>query len=200
MTYTYDCVLKEKMSEITVKNEIVDLLKKVNREGIDKLIDFLDRTDFYEAPASTKFHNNFKGGLAEHSLNVYKELKELTNNNWSDETLIIVGILHDLCKVNTYKVEMRNKKNQDTGVWYQEPYYTTEDMMPLGHGEKSVMLISEFIKLTKEELYAIRWHMGGFEPKENYNYISKAFEKYPLAVYAHMADIKATYIDETINR
>jgi len=186
------------MSETTVKNEIISLLKSVKREGIDKLIDFLERTDFFEAPASTKFHNNFKGGLAEHSLNVYKELKDLTKGEWSEETLIVVGILHDLCKVNTYKVEMRNKKNPDTGVWYQEPYYSTEDMMPLGHGEKSVLLISEFIKLTKEELYAIRWHMGGFEPKENYNYISKAFEKYHLAVYAHMADIKATYIDEKI--
>ncbi len=93
---------------------------------------------------------------------------------------------------------MRNKKNPDTGVWFQEPYYTTEDMMPLGHGEKSVMLISEFIKLTKEELYSIRWHMGGYEPKENYGYISSAYYKYPLAVYTHTADLKATYIDEEI--
>lgn len=180
----------------TTKNEIVALLKVVKREGMDKLIDFLDRTDFYTAPASTRFHNAFEGGLAQHSLNVYKALKELTNGKWSDETLIIVGILHDLCKINLYKVEMRNKKNQETGAWYQEPYYTSDDSMPLGHGEKSVMLISEFIKLTKEELYAIRWHMGGYEPKENYGYISKAYEKYELAVYAHMADIKATYIDE----
>ena len=182
----------------TTKNEIVALLKVVKREGMDKLIDFLDRTDFYTAPASTRFHNAFEGGLAQHSLNVYKALKELTNGKWSDETLIIVGILHDLCKINLYKVEIKKKKNQETGAWYQEPYYTSDDSMPLGHGEKSVMLISEFIKLTKEELYAIRWHMGGYEPKENYGYISKAYEKYELAVYAHMADIKATYIDEKI--
>ena len=115
-----------------------------------------------------------------------------------EETIIIIGLLHDICKVNNYKVEMRNKKNPDTGVWYQEPYYTTEDMMPLGHGEKSVMLISEFIRLTKEELYSIRWHMGGYEAKENYSYISSAYYKYPLAVYTHMADLKATYIDEEI--
>jgi hypothetical protein len=185
------------MSLDTVRAEILSLLKKVNRDGMDRLIDFLDKTDFYVAPASTKFHNNFEGGLAEHSLNVYKELKNLTNGEWSEETLIIVGLLHDICKVNNYKVEMRNKKNPDTGVWFQEPYFTTEDMMPLGHGEKSVMLISEFIKLTKEELYSIRWHMGGFEPKENYSYVSSAYYKYPLAVYTHMADIKATYIDET---
>ena len=186
------------MSVESTKNEIVYLLRKVNREGIDKLIDFLERTDFFTAPASTRFHNNFEGGLAEHSLNVYNELKDLTKGAWADETLIIVGLLHDICKVNNYKVEMRNKKNPDTGVWFQEPYYTTEDLMPLGHGEKSVMIIQEFIKLTKEELYAIRWHMGGYEPKENYNYISAAYYKYPLAVYTHMADLNATYIDETI--
>ncbi len=186
------------MSLITVKNEIVSLLKTVNREGMDKLIEFLDKTDFYTAPASTRFHNNFEGGLAEHSLNVYRELKDLTNGEWPEETIIIVGLLHDICKINNYKVEMRNKKNPDTGVWYQEPFYTTEDLMPLGHGEKSVMLISEFIKLTKEELYSIRWHMGGYEPKENYNYVSASYYKYKLAVYTHMADLKATYIDESI--
>ncbi len=119
------------MSVETVRNEIKNLLGKVNREGIDRLIEFLDKTDFYTAPASTRFHNNFEGGLAEHSLNVYRELKELTNGEWSEETLIIVGLLHDICKVNNYKVEMRNKKNPDTGVWFQEPYYTTEDLMPL---------------------------------------------------------------------
>lgn len=180
----------------TTKNEIVALLKGINRDGIENLIEFLDRTDFYTAPASTKFHNAFEGGLAEHSLNVYKALKELTGGKWSEDTLRIVGLLHDVCKINLYKVEMRNKKNPDTGTWYQEPFYTSEDMMPLGHGEKSVMLVSEFVKLTKEELYAIRWHMGGFEPKDNYGYLSKAYEKYELAVYAHMADIKATYIYE----
>ncbi len=92
-------------------------------------------------------------------------------------------------------MDYRNKKDE-TGQWIKEPYYISDDIMPLGHGEKSIMLISEFIKLTKEELYAIRWHMGGYEPKENYGYISKAYEKYPLAVYTHMADLMATYILE----
>ena len=184
------------MSLDTTRNEIISLLKKVNREGIDRLIEFLEKTDFFISPASAKFHSNFEGGLAEHSLNVYRELKNLTNGEWPEETIIVIGLLHDICKINNYKVEMRNKKDPDTGTWFQEPYYTTDDSMPLGHGEKSVMLISEFIKLTKEELYSIRWHMGGFEPKENYGYISAAYSKYPLAVYTHMADIKATYIDE----
>lgn len=181
----------------TTKNEIVALLKSVKREGMEELMEFLERTDFYTAPASTRFHNCFEGGLAEHSLNVYHALKELTKGKWPEDTIILVGLLHDLCKINLYKVEMRNKKDPETGTWYQEPYYTSDDRMPLGHGEKSVMLISEFIKLTKEELYAIRWHMGGYEPKENYGYVAKAFEKYELAVYTHMADIEATYIIET---
>ena len=159
-----------------MKEEFLNLLKTVNRDGIDKLIEFIDKTDFYTAPASTKYHNSFEWGLLEHSVNVYKALKELTKDQWSDETLIIVGLLHDICKIN---------------------YFTTDDLMPLGHGEKSVMIISEFIKLTKEEIYAIRWHMGGFEPKENYSYVTKTFEKYPLAVYTHMADLMATYIYET---
>ena len=179
-----------------MKEKFIEILKATNRPGIENLLDFLDKTDFYTAPASTKFHNAFEGGLLKHSLNVYECLKELTKGEWQDDTIAIVALLHDICKVNLYKVDYRNKKNEE-GVWVKEPFYTTDDLMPLGHGEKSVMLASEFIKLTKEELYAIRWHMGGYEPKENYNYIAKAYEKYPLAVYMHMADLMATYITET---
>ena len=178
-----------------MKQRFIELLKATNREGIDNLLDFLDKTDFYTAPASTRFHNAFEGGLLAHSLNVYDCLKDLTKGKWADDTIAIVALLHDICKVNQYKVDYRNKKNDD-GVWVKEPYFTTDDLMPLGHGEKSVMLISELIKLSKEELYAIRWHMGGYEPKENYSYIAKAYEKYPLAVYTHMADLMATYITE----
>ena len=173
----------------------MNYLEKLGRDGIENLLEFLEKTDFYKAPASTKYHNNFEGGLLKHSLNVYEALKELTNGKWDESTIRIVGLLHDICKINTYKVDYRNKKDE-TGQWIKEPYYISDDIMPLGHGEKSIMLISEFIKLTKEELYAIRWHMGGYEPKENYGYISKAYEKYPLAVYTHMADLMATYILE----
>lgn len=178
-----------------MKKEYLELLRGTNREGIEKLIEFLEKTDFFTAPASTKYHNNFEGGLLQHSLNVYKALEKLAGDKYPEETIRIIALLHDVCKVNFYKVDYRNKKDE-TGQWIKEPYYTTDDMMPLGHGEKSVMIISEFIKLTKEELYSIRWHMGGYEPKENYGYISKTFEKYPLAVYTHMADLMATYIME----
>lgn len=178
-----------------MKNKFIELLRSTNRAGIEDLINFLEKTDFFTAPASTKFHNSFEGGLLTHSLNVYTALKKLVGTEWSEDTIIIVSLLHDICKINMYKVDYRNKKDE-TGTWVKEPYYTIDDSMPLGHGEKSVMLISEFIKLTKEELYAIRWHMGGFEPKENHSYLAKAYEKYPLAVYTHMADLMSTYILE----
>lgn len=178
-----------------MKEKFIELLKSTNRDGIDNLINFLEKTDFFKSPASTKFHNNFEGGLLAHSLNVYDALKQLVGSKWNDDTVIVVALLHDICKINTYKIDYRNKKDE-TGTWVKEPYFTIDDLMPLGHGEKSVMLISEFIKLSKEELYAIRWHMGGFEPKENYSYLSSAYEKYELAVYTHMADLMATYLYE----
>jgi hypothetical protein len=180
------------------KKQILDLLKaNVKREGIEKLINYLEASDFFTAPASTRFHCNYEGGLAEHSLNVYNNLINLTKElGFSDETLTICALLHDICKTFFYTVDYRNKKDEN-GNWVKEPYYTVKDEMPLGHGEKSCLLISEFIKLTKEELYAIRWHMGLGEPKENYNYMSDAFNKYPLAVYLHVADLMSTYITET---
>ena len=175
-----------------MKEEFLSLLKSVNREGIDNLIDFLEKTDFYTAPASTKFHNCYEGGLLAHSLNVYKALKEITKGQWKDETLIVVGLLHDICKVNYYKVDYRNAKNA-LGVWEKVPYYAVEDTIPYGHGEKSVMMISEFIKLTPEEKYAIRWHMGFTEPKEVYSTIGAAYKKYPLALLLFEADLESTY-------
>lgn len=179
------------------KENILSLLATVKREGVSKIIKYLENSDFFTAPASTKFHNSFEGGLAQHSLNVYNNLVEITKDKGFDsESLIICGLLHDICKTYFYTVEMRNKKNDD-GVWVKEPYYAVKDEMPLGHGEKSCFIIQKFIQLTNEELYAIRWHMGLSEPKENYNYVSEAFSKYPLAVYLHIADLLSTYVTET---
>lgn len=178
------------------KEEILALLHSVQREGMDNLIAYLEQSDFFTAPASTKYHCNYKGGLAEHSLNVYHALLEITQDKgFNPDSLIICALLHDICKTYFYAVEMRNKKNEN-GQWVQEPFYTVKDEMPLGHGEKSVMIISEFIKLSREELYAIRWHMGLGEPDKNYNYISEAYNKFPLAVYMHVADLISTYILE----
>ena len=171
-----------------MKEEFIKLLKETNREGIDKLIDFLEGSDFFEAPASTRYHGAWKGGLAEHSMKVYEILKTKTQDS---DSVKIVALLHDVCKTNFYKTDYRNVKNN--GVWEQVPYYTVDDTIPYGHGEKSVMMVSEFIKLTPEEKYAIRWHMGFTEPKELYGTISEAYKKYPLALLMHEADLEATY-------
>jgi len=180
-----------------MKEEFIKLLKSTNRENIDKLIEFIDKTDFYKAPASTKFHGSFEGGLLEHSMKVYEILKDKVKNavipiDTPEESLIIIALLHDICKANFYKVDYRNAKNQ-FGEWEKVPYYTIEDTIPYGHGEKSVMMLTEYIKLTVEEKYAIRWHMGFTEPKEIYTTLGAAFKKYPVALLVHEADLEATY-------
>ncbi len=172
-----------------MKEEFIALLRQVKREGMENLIDFLNRTDFFEAPASTRFHGCFKGGLLEHSMKVYEILKTKTEDS---DSVKIIALLHDICKTNFYKVDYRNAKNEQ-GVWEKVPYYTVDDTIPYGHGEKSVMMISEFIKLTPEERYAIRWHMGFTEPKELYTTIGQAYKKYPIALLVHEADLEATY-------
>lgn len=180
-----------------MREEIIKLLRSTNREGIEDLIEFLDKTDFYKAPASTRFHGNFEGGLAQHSMKVYEIFQEKVKNSIidievSEDTIIIAALLHDICKVNYYKVDYRNAKNE-RGEWEKVPYYTVDDTIPYGHGEKSVMMISEYIKLTAEEKYAIRWHMGFTEPKEIYNTIGQAYKKYPIALLLYEADLEATY-------
>ncbi|MEG0898465.1 MAG: HD domain-containing protein [Oscillospiraceae bacterium] len=170
----------------------------ITRDGADKFIDWLDKSDFFTAPASTRFHNNFEGGLVEHSVNVYNCLKQLTKDlNYSDETIALVALLHDICKANTYKVDFRNAKNE-YGQWVKVPYYVIDEKFPFGHGEKSVFLINQFMNLSMEEAMAIRWHMGGFDNSVKGGDFSqsKAYEKYPLAVLLHTADLMATFIYE----
>ena len=179
-----------------MKEEFINLLKSTNREGMEKVIDFLEKSDFFTAPASTRFHGSYEKGLLEHSMKVYEILKDKLNKNdmhINDDTVKIVALLHDICKTNYYKVDYRNAKNE-MGEWVKVPYYTVEDTIPYGHGEKSVMMLTEFIKLTNEEKYAIRWHMGFTEPKENYQYIGIAYKKYPLALMLFEADLEATYM------
>ncbi len=180
-----------------MKEEFINLLRSTNREGIEEVIQFLERTDFYKAPASTRFHGSYEGGLLEHSMKVYEILKHKVKNcfvdmNVGDDTLIIIALLHDVCKVNFYKVDYRNAKNE-RGEWEKVPYYTVDDTIPYGHGEKSVMMLTEYMKLTVEEKYCIRWHMGFTEPKESYNTLGQAFKKYPLALLLHEADLESTY-------
>ena len=180
-----------------MEEKFIELLKSTKREGIDELIEFMKKTDFFTAPASTRFHGCFEKGLLEHSMKVYEILKEKVKTamipiNTPEESIILIALLHDICKANYYKVDYRNAKNA-LGVWEKVPYYTVDDTIPYGHGEKSVMMITEYIKLTPEEKYAIRWHMGYTEPKELYNTIGVAYKKYPVALLTHEADLEATY-------
>lgn len=181
-----------------------ELLLSTKREGVEALLEFIRKSDFYTAPASTKYHSCHEGGLLEHSLNVYACLKEKRKNPiWEnalkdipEESFIISALLHDLCKTYFYVVDYRNKKNDETGAWERVPFYTIDDKMPLGHGEKSVMIASKYIELTNDELYAIRFHMGWSEPKEVYNAVGKAMSKHLLVLALHEADQEATYLLE----
>lgn len=190
------------------RERFINLLKEnVKREGLDKLINWLEKSDFFDAPASAKFHSCYEGGLCEHSLKVYDRfLKKVQNEygeKWEEklslESITICALLHDICKTNFYKIDYRNVKNEN-GEWEKRPFYTVEDTLPYGHGEKSVYIISGFIKLTREESMAINWHMGGFDDRVkggSYS-LSNAYYQFPTALLFHLADIEATYLDEQI--
>ena len=190
-----------------------NLLQSVNREGINILLTFIRKSDFYTAPASTRYHSCHEGGLLEHTLNVYDRLMNKCKDTlWQgntiikNENIVISALLHDICKTYFYGTELKNKKvYKETGSksdsngrydWETVPSYTIDDKIPYGHGEKSVMMVEEFIKLEPVERYAIRWHMGFTEPKENWNTIGMAIKKYPLVLALHEADIEATYLME----
>lgn len=167
--------------------------KNITRAGIDKLMNYLEKTDFYTAPASTKFHESYEGGLVDHSIKVYQELKRLVEAyklEVSDETVAIISLFHDLCKVGCYKVGTKNVKDEATGQWHKEPFYQfEEDFVYGGHGSKSVYMLMFYLKLSADEAVAIQNHMG----PENGTYDAlNAFRAYPLAFLLHTADLAAT--------
>lgn len=191
------------MQREVLKNEFLDICRReIERDGLSEILDWLETTDFYAAPASTRFHGNYEGGLLEHSLNVYHALNKLSGQfkelELSSESIAIAALFHDLCKVNYYAVSTRNVKDEKTGVWHKEPFYKTDDQMPLGHGEKSVIILLRHMALTDDEIYAIRFHMGGFDStvRGGDGSVSKAYELCPLAVLLHLADMTATYLME----
>ncbi len=189
-----------------LKNRFIDIYtKNIKREGADKLLEYLlsEHSDFFTAPASARYHSAFEGGLVSHSLNVYdclydylnrETVKEKYGLNASDETIAIISLLHDICKVNFYKTSFRNAKD-DNGVWQKVPYFEIDDKLPYGHGEKSVYVISGYMKLTREEAFAIRYHMG-FSVTDDPRNVGNAFEKFPLAFALSVADMEATYFLE----
>ena len=194
---------------MTDKERFIDIYKRcIKREGAEELLEYLTgpQSDFFTAPASTRYHNSCRGGLVNHSLNVYDCLcaylnrdyaKEKFKLNYSEETIAIVSLLHDICKVNVYKPGYRNVKNEQ-GKWEQVPTFEFDDKLPYGHGEKSVYMITPFMKLTREEAFAIRYHMG-FSNVDDQRNVGKAFEMFPLAFALSTADMEATYYIEKEN-
>lgn len=195
---------------MTFKEEFIKIYSEnIKREGAKELLTYLTdekKCDFFTAPASTRYHGAYEGGLAEHSINVYKCLRDYLNRemikeefglSFSDETIAIVALLHDMCKINVYKTSMRNVKDE-SGQWTKVPYYQYEDKLPYGHGEKSVYMISGYMKLSRDEAFAIRYHMG-FSGEENKNTIGNALDKFPLALALNIADMEATFLVEGRN-
>lgn len=193
--------------EKSTKEIALEIFSEVKREGIEKLLEWVEKSDYFTAPASTRFHGSYKGGLVQHHLNVFHRLEKEINIEYGDiesspysrETLILVAMCHDLCKVDYYKETTRNVKNEKTGNWEKVPYYTVEDKLPMLHGPKSQYILSSFIKLNRDESLAIMSHMGGFDSscKGGDYTISAAFGKSKLAFLLHIADMKATYLDES---
>ncbi len=192
---------------MTNREKFLDIYSTyIKREGAQELLAWLTGTnsDFFTAPASTRYHSAYEGGLLEHSINVYECLRDYLARNkvrdefglsYSDETIAIISLLHDLCKVNVYRVSTRNVKDPVTGQWKPMPYYEFDDNLPYGHGEKSVYVISGFMRLTREEAFAIRYHMG-FSNEDDARNVGKAFELFPLALALSIADTEATYFVE----
>lgn len=179
-----------------MKNRYIELWQSVKREGVPELLAWLETTDFYTAPCSTKYHLSREGGLLEHSLHVFDGLQA---RGLDLETTTITALSHDFCKINFYGVEMKNVQDEK-GKWSKQPRYIVKDQFPYGHGEKSALLVNRFMKLKTSEFMAIRWHMGGFTPGiQDYGLsqaMAEAFRAYPLAVFLHMADMEATYVLE----
>jgi hypothetical protein len=192
---------------MTGKERFIEIYNKyVKREGADKLLEYLlsPASDFFTAPASARFHSSYEGGLVDHSLNVYDCLKSYLSSDrvkehfgfeYSDESIAIVALLHDLCKVKVYKKGFRNVKDE-RGTWQRVDTFEYDDQLPYGHGEKSVYIISGYMRLTREEAFAIRYHMG-YSSTEDPRNVSAAFETFPLAFALSTADSEATYFLES---
>lgn len=182
-------------------------LAKVNRPGMDKLLAYIRKSDFYKAPASTKYHLSCEGGLLQHSLNVLDALRGIllptpdgefcyrVAGNVVDiipqDSVIIIALLHDICKTYFYTTSWRNAKNEQTGKWEKVPFFTVKDRMPLGHGDKSVMIIKQYIGLTIPEIYAI-WHHMGFTDNADFQTVTNAIDQFPIIWAMHTADMMAS--------
>lgn len=179
----------------------------IQRDGIDNLMEWVENeTDFFTAPASTRYHGSYEGGLLEHSLNVYNrlvfEMNTVIGEGWEDiyspETIAIVALFHDLCKIDRYVITEKWRKDED-GQWEAyEAYDYNKEKAEMGHGAQSVYYLQKFIQLTEIEAQAIYWHMGAYDisPYSSLANCSETFKWNPLAFLVHRADMAATYITE----
>ena len=180
---------------------------RIRRQDAHRLLDYLQSaaSDFFEAQASTRFHGAYKGGLVDHSLNVYDCLKDYLSRERvktvyglqqvSEETIAVVALLHDLCKINVYHPGKRNVKIN--GEWQSVDTFEYSDTLPYGHGEKSVYMITGFMRLSRDESFAIRYHMGFSSEFDDPRSIGYTFEHFPLAFALSTADMEATYFMES---
>lgn len=175
------------------KERFIEIASNITRSGIENLMEYLAKHDFYTAPASTRFHESYAGGLVDHSLKVYDQLKKLIkcyDLDVPEETIAIIALFHDVCKVDCYETSMRNVKDPQTGSWHQEPYYTFNEKRKFGgHGSKSVFIVQNYIKITFDEATAINCHMG---PDGSDYSCMDAYRDNPLAFLLHAADMAAT--------
>lgn len=191
---------------MSAKEEFIEIYQAhIHREGSAALLDYLqNKSDFFTAPASARYHGAYPGGLCDHSVNVYHcladylqrpRVQELYGLEYDPESVAVVSLLHDLCKVGCYRAGTRNVKNETTGQWEKVPTFFYEDKLPYGHGEKSVYIISGFMRLSREEAMAIRWHMG-FSGPEDSRTVGQALRQFPLAFALATADMEASYFLE----
>ena len=194
---------------MSAREEFIEIYQThIHREGSAALLDYLqNKSDFFTAPASTQFHGAYVGGLCDHSVNVYHclvdylarpRVQELYGLEYDPESVAVVSLLHDICKVGCYRAGTRNVKNEATGQWEKVPTFFYEDKLPYGHGEKSVYIISGFMRLSREEAMAIRWHMG-FSGTEDNRTVGQALQQFPLAFALATADMEASYFLEGEN-
>lgn len=187
-----------------MKTEYLELCRThIHREGLEEFLSWLEQSDFFVAPASTRFHGNYEGGLLEHSLNVYHCMKRLSDTYpefcLEDESIAICALFHDICKANYYVKGFRNKKD-DKGQWHQVETYEVSEKFPIGHGEKSCIILQWFFKkISVDELLAIRWHMGEYDSavKGGDYGLNNAYDKCPIAVILHLADMEASHLLES---
>lgn len=191
------------MSRLENREKFMELMRKTERAGVEDMLKWLDTTDFYSAPASTRYHGSYPGGLVQHTLNVAYELKQLVDFydvKIPKDSILICALGHDFCKINTYKETIVNVPPQRTksGKWEQQQGYKKDEYLKLGHGAKSLSTLQDFITLKDYEKEAIYWHMGAFDLGQynNINDLSKTFEENPLAFLLHIADMCVTYIIE----